>query len=247
MRVELIYDNGCPNVAASRANLLRAFAETHAPAKWTEWERSSPDTPGYVRNFGSPAILVNGKDIAGHLPNAGSACRIYSTDDGQPSGVPPVDDIARVLSAAAHDGNGTATKGGTKQRWLLLPAIGFSLLPKLVCPACWPAYAGLLSAVGLGFLVQTEFLLPLTAMFLGIVLVGLAFRARTRCGYGPLLLGIVGAAAAMAGKFALESAPIFYAGLGLLVGASLWNTWPQRKSKIASCRECAPAERRSSQ
>jgi mercuric ion transport protein len=34
----------------------------------------------------------------------------------------------------------------------ILPGIGVSLMPKLICPLCWPAYAGLLSAVGLGFL-----------------------------------------------------------------------------------------------
>lgn len=241
MSVEFIYDRDCPNVAAARANLMQAFAQAGTPARWKEWECSSPDTPEYARQFGSPAVLVNKTDIAGHSPNAGSACRIYSTDEGRKSGVPPADLIARALKTAGREGGAMVASGGTKQRRLLLPAIGFALLPKLACPACWPAYAGLLSALGLGFLVRTEFLLPLTAIFLAVVLIGLAFRARTRRGYVPFLLGVVGAVVVLAGKFALESSFLFYAGLGLLVGASLWNTWPRRKSKTASCCECALA------
>lgn len=46
------------------------------------------------------------------------------------------------------------------------PNIGVSFLPKLACPACWPAYAGLLSSVGLGFLIKTAYLLSLTIGFL---------------------------------------------------------------------------------
>src|SRR3954462_8565336 len=41
-----------------------------------------------------------------------------------------------------------------KQAAAALPGIGFSLLPKMLCPACWPAYAGIVSALGLGFLIS---------------------------------------------------------------------------------------------
>jgi len=54
-----------------------------------------------------------------------------------------------------------------KQGMLALPSIGVSILPKLACPACWPAYAGLLTSIGLGFLISVVYLLPLTAAFLG--------------------------------------------------------------------------------
>lgn len=37
-----------------------------------------------------------------------------------------------------------------KQNLLAAPGIGLSLLPKIACPACCPAYAGLLSSIGLG-------------------------------------------------------------------------------------------------
>ena len=48
----------------------------------------------------------------------------------------------------------------------VLPGIGIALMPKLICPLCWPAYAGLLSAAGLGFLINSTNLLIVTASFL---------------------------------------------------------------------------------
>jgi len=53
-----------------------------------------------------------------------------------------------------------------KQSFMTIPGVGVSLLPKLACPFCWPAYAGLLSSVGLGFLISAKYLLPITAAFL---------------------------------------------------------------------------------
>ena|SRR2546430_17173920 len=75
--------------------------------------------------------------------------------------------------------------GATLKRTLVaLPGMGVSLLPKLMCPACWPAYAGIVSALGLGFLVSTKYLLLLTAAFLSITLASLGFRASRRHGFG---------------------------------------------------------------
>src|SRR5260370_5381255 len=88
-----------------------------------------------------------------------------------------------------------------KQGLLALPSVGVSLLPKLACPACWPAYAGLLSSLGLGFLISVVYLLPLTTAFLVLALGALAFRAKERHRYGPFLLGIVAASGVLLGKF----------------------------------------------
>src|SRR6266481_3051928 len=115
-----------------------------------------------------------------------------------------------------------------KQHWLALPGVGVSLLPKLACPLCWPAYAGLLSSVGLGFLISAAYLLPLTAGSLVIALGAMAFKANSRHGYGPFLLGLLAAAAVLLGKFRWESSPTMYGAVGLLVIASLWNAWPIR-------------------
>ena len=129
------------------------------------------------------------------------------------------------------------TKRTWKQNLLAVPGIGLSLLPKIACPACWLAYAGLLSSIGLSFLVPNQtYLLPLTVAFLLIAVGTLAFRARRRRGYWPFALRIFAAGLILLGKFSLASNPVLYAGLGLLILASIWNSWP-----IASRCVCAPA------
>ena len=117
---------------------------------------------------------------------------------------------------------------------LALPGIGISLLPKLACPLCWPAYAGLLGSVGLGFLISSAYLLPLTAGLLALTLVAMAFRAKSRHGYGPFLLGLVASIGVLLGKFAWESHPTMYGAVGLLVVASVWNAWPHH-IEVESC------------
>lgn len=108
-----------------------------------------------------------------------------------------------------------------------LPGIGLSVLPKFVCPVCWPAYTSLLSSVGLGFLVSGPYLLPLTAVFLTLALATLAFRANQRRGYGPFQLGLVAAIGILVSKFVWEFTAAVYAAVGLLVLASIWNAWPR--------------------
>lgn len=118
----------------------------------------------------------------------------------------------------------------------MLPGIGVSLMPKLICPLCWPAYAGLLSAVGLGFLIGARNLLVFTALFLIMAVAALAFRARRRRGYGPAVMGAAASAAILIGKFYLESPATAYAAVAVLIAASVWNSWPVRDTAV--CLQC---------
>lgn len=122
----------------------------------------------------------------------------------------------------------------------VLPGIGISVMPKLICPLCWPALAGLLSSVGLGFLINSRNLLAVTATFLIVAVIALTFRARQRRGYGPAVIGLAASIAVLIGKFYLESFAIMYAALGILIVASIWNSWPVRSP--ASCPECVATE-----
>ena len=123
---------------------------------------------------------------------------------------------------------------GWRQNLLAAPGIGLSLLPKIACPACWPSYAGLLSSIGLGFLIpNAAYLLPLTAAFLLIAVGALAYRPHRRHGYTPLVVGATAASLILLGKFSLASNPVFYAGLGLLILASAWNSWPVPSAAVA--------------
>lgn len=115
----------------------------------------------------------------------------------------------------------------SKKGFAAVPAVALAVLPKIACPACWPAYAGLLSSVGLGFLVpNTAYLLPLTVVFLVVAVGVLALGGYKRHGFGPFALGCVASALIIYGKFLLVSDPVFYAGLGLLILTSVWNSWP---------------------
>src|SRR5712692_7695051 len=161
MTVELIYDRDCPNIAEARGNLLRAFGLAHVPAVWTEWDLSKPETPAHLRMFGSPAVLVNRRDVAGLEPSGTQpCCRVYRAAAGRYAGAPETG----LIVSALQRGIGSAWR----RTLLTLPGIGFGLLPKLACPACWPAYASLLSSAGLGFLLSRTYLLPLTLAFLAI-------------------------------------------------------------------------------
>ncbi|MCH8047976.1 MAG: hypothetical protein IID44_30135 [Planctomycetes bacterium] len=96
-----------------------------------------------------------------------------------------------------------------------------------------PAYAGLLGSMGLAFLLQNVYLLPITVVAMVVVVGALGFRANRRRGYGPLVLGVVAASLLLVGKFALDMAPMLYAGIVLLIVASVWNSWPVR-AKISA-------------
>ena len=124
---------------------------------------------------------------------------------------------------------------GFKQTMGALPGIGVSLLPKLMCPACWPAYAGIVSALGLGFLISAKYLLALTIGFLGVTALALGYHASRRHGYGPLWLGLVATAVILTGKFYFDVMQATYTGVGLLVAASVWNSWPRRAADAPSC------------
>jgi len=136
--------------------------------------------------------------------------------------------------------------GSWKLHFALLPGIGAAFLPKVACPACWPAYAGFLSSIGLGFLVDTTYLLPLTALFLAIAVLALAFRAYRRRGYGPFMVGAAASAIVLIGKFSFESNPAMYAGLALLIAASVWNSWPLNRS-ATTCLSCVGEQQRNNQ
>lgn len=246
MRIELIYDSDCPNAEEARRNLTRALRRAGRPAAWRERERSAPDTPAYARAFGSPTILMDGRDVADDPPGGAACCRLYADADGGFRGAPTVETIASALARGDDPRTGDAGKKVSRGGWKAIPAaipgIGAALLPNLTCPACWPAYAGLLSALGVGFVDYTPWLLPLTSGLMGVALLSLGYRARIRGDYRPFLVGIAGAAVLMIGRFVLESDGVTYAGVALFIGASAWNALRPRRKDGSTCPSCRPDE-----
>lgn len=238
-KVELIYDTDCPNVQAAREQLRRTFQEVGQPADWQEWNRAASSSPEYARQYGSPTILVDGKEVTGALPQErADSCRVYPSQQDGFQRVPTVEVIAAALRKGVSNGE---ISGGLPAWLAVVPAVGVAMLPNLACPACWPAYAGLLSSIGLGFLTQTTYLLPLTVGFLCVAVGSLGLGARQRRGYGPFLVGLVAAVIVIVGKFLFDSTSAMHGGIALLIGASIWNTWLKR-SKTPSCPVCAETE-----
>lgn len=243
--VELIYDHDCPNVATTRSQLLKAFAAAKLSPRWLEWERSDSASPHYAQAYGSPTVLIDGTDVAGAKPSKdATCCRLYTDPSGGMSGTPPV---AAILEAMQDALAGMApAKPPRKSGWLsslaTLPGIAATLLPVGMCPACWPAYAGVLGALGVGFLLKTSYLLPVTALFLLVAVGALVVRARSRRGYAPFALGLVASAIVLIGKFVFLSDVAMYGGVALLASVSIWNAWPQKATGVndGTCPACAP-------
>ena len=228
-KIEFIYEQGCPNIADARTQLRLALEQSGLPLHWQEWERSDPNSPAYARRFGSPSILVAGEDVAGEPPADAPSCRIYTNTRGRNRGIP---DVNLIRHALEHHMKNTQSPAPARRLQLaaMLPAVGAALLPKLTCPVCWPAYAAVLGALGVGFVDYTPFLLPLTMLFLVITLAMLAWRPRR--GYAPLVLGLAASAIVVVGKFFFDSDIATYAGVALLVGASVWNALPKKKLTV---------------
>ncbi len=87
MKIELIYFDGCPNVQAAKDNIKAACDNLKIEHSVQEWNHNDDNAPDYTKKYGSPTILVNGKDIAGGPGDccATGNCRIYADMTGIPS------------------------------------------------------------------------------------------------------------------------------------------------------------------
>lgn len=235
-KVEILYFDGCPNHSETVERVHRVVSELGIDAEIVGVEVSTADDAERLRFLGSPSVLVDGVDIE---PDARAsrayafACRTY----GEGEGVPPREWIV----AALQDESGSASSGDRLRRMAgSVPALGVLLLPVGACPACWPAYAGVVSSLGLGFMLHEEYLLPIAATLLVVALGTLLYRARDRRGFGPFLLGGAASVIALGGKFLLGSDVLLYGGFVLLAVATAWNSWPKRPENPRACDSCAP-------
>lgn len=232
-KVELLYAGDCPNVGVARSQLLRAFLAAGMQPHWREYRIDDPSCPAQLRRHGSPTVLVNGRDVSSPSRKADAdCCRVYTSAQGALAVAPP----ANLITAALKEQGKFA---GWRISVLGIPALTVALLPKLVCPACWPAYAAAVSALGLTFLLDTAYLLPIAAVALLAAVGLLAFGARQRRGYAPAVLALASAGLILLAKFSLDSAVLLWIGATAFTAAFIWNALPRRIAQgQAHCPAC---------
>lgn len=62
MNIELVYFK---DVDVARKSLHEACSALGVKADWKEWDQNDDSILDHVKDFGSPSILVDGKDVAG--------------------------------------------------------------------------------------------------------------------------------------------------------------------------------------
>lgn len=120
----------------------------------------------------------------------------------------------------------------SSRSWLgslaLVPGTVLSILPSVTCPFCISAYAAVVSALGLGFVLNQRVLVPLIVVFLAIGILTIAWSTRSHKHLGPLVASGIGSLAVVAGRVVWHVPVALYVGAGMLVVASLWNLWLKR-------------------
>jgi hypothetical protein len=97
MKVTLLYFDGCPLTPPVRRDVAQAVASLGKQAQFEQVNLSTLPPTDPRRGYGSPTVLVDGRDLFGLPPSVqcGLACRPY------PGGLPTATRWADLLSAAA--------------------------------------------------------------------------------------------------------------------------------------------------
>jgi hypothetical protein len=119
------------------------------------------------------------------------------------------------------------------QSWAGLPGVIAAVLPKATCPLCVAAYAGAVSALGLGFLLTDRVLNPMIVVSLVVSVGGVGWNAWQSHQPVPLIMAGAGAVSVILGRMVWNTSVLVYAGVALMVAASLWTLWRRRARSSA--------------
>ena len=120
----------------------------------------------------------------------------------------------------------------TIRRYLDKIGVLGSLFTALCCLGV-PALLSILSAIGLGFLINDAILLPLLVAFLGITVVGLISGKRHHGKPWALIVGVISSLVVVEFLFIHFNQGLVQAGIGGLILTSLLNVWLGARDNIS--------------
>jgi len=94
-KIQLLVFRGCPLAEPARRSLRKALAALRIE-QYEELDLLDPTTPTELRGWGSPTILIEGRDVVDGLIGDSVRCRSYPAPDR----VPSPDVIAAKISRA---------------------------------------------------------------------------------------------------------------------------------------------------
>ncbi len=227
IKIDLLYFEGCPNVDKARNNIKEVLSKLRLPLKWNEIDINGKNISSDLKGFPSPSVLINGVDVKTGLTT------LSGTSSCQITGAPSRDEILKAFPKEP-------SKKGMLAFFIAIPATVIAIFPSVFCPACYPAIAALLSALGLSFFASEAVIQPLTIIFLLLALLGLFYESTKIKKYGSLIMGSLGAVGIYAGHYWFPSLIVTYVSVGLLIGASIWNLVNKKKNilKQGECSSC---------
>lgn len=139
MKIQLLYFEGCPNLERARVVLRNAMIAEQIDPVVEEIDVQSATAPESLRGWGSPTILIDGKDVTGAARSDGLSCRLYA------NGAPTVDEIRACLVAAQRAPVGSSGRSTLSMLGAIIAAIAAS--------ACClvPAVLAVVGLSGAGF------------------------------------------------------------------------------------------------
>lgn len=107
LQVDLVYFRDCPHIDEARARIRAALEAVGSEIGWREWDREDSRTPEEFRGYGSPTVLVNGRDVVavGNESTASGAnsCRVYFDEYSRICAAPPAKVIERAIREAQSE------------------------------------------------------------------------------------------------------------------------------------------------
>lgn len=93
-KIQFLAFDGCP-LADDAKRALDDAIERLGLGSYEVIDLLDPKTPESLKNWGSPTILVNGRDVAGSTPGDSMGCRVYSGPERVPDAETIIECIER--------------------------------------------------------------------------------------------------------------------------------------------------------